>query len=93
MDKIVSAVVWKYMDRSRKGEEKYGTDMDRNDLTTEEWLDHLQEELMDATIYIEKLKSNIKIVKDVVKDLDKDDLDLSSDGRRKYFVNKHKWFR
>jgi tRNA A37 threonylcarbamoyladenosine biosynthesis protein TsaE len=30
--------------------------MDRGDLTFVEWMQHLQEELMDAIIYIEKLK-------------------------------------
>jgi hypothetical protein len=30
--------------------------MDRDDLTFTQWMQHLQEELMDAIIYIEKLK-------------------------------------
>jgi len=30
--------------------------MERTDLSTYEWLNHLQEELLDAIIYIEKLK-------------------------------------
>jgi hypothetical protein len=30
--------------------------MDRDDLSFAEWMQHLQEELMDAIIYIEKLK-------------------------------------
>jgi hypothetical protein len=29
--------------------------MDRNDLTDVEWMRHLQEELMDAVVYLEKL--------------------------------------
>ena len=33
--------------------------MDRNDLSTLEWLQHLQEELMDATLYLEKLKKDL----------------------------------
>jgi len=33
--------------------------MDRNDLSTIQWLNHLQEELMDAIIYVEKLKGEI----------------------------------
>jgi len=36
---------------------KYGTTLNRTDLSEVEWLNHLQEELMDATAYIEKLKS------------------------------------
>jgi hypothetical protein len=34
--------------------------MERDDLSLDEWLTHLQEELMDATLYIEKLKTEIK---------------------------------
>ena len=33
--------------------------MDRNDLSTLEWLQHLQEELMDATLYLEITKKRI----------------------------------
>jgi hypothetical protein len=29
--------------------------MERRDLSLTEWLSHLQEELMDATVYVEKL--------------------------------------
>lgn len=54
-DSIVNTVTKKFKDRSEIGINKYGTTMDRNDLSTEEWLVHLQEELMDATLYIEKL--------------------------------------
>ena len=34
--------------------------MERNDLTFQEWMTHLQEELMDAIVYIEKLKQDGK---------------------------------
>jgi hypothetical protein len=30
--------------------------MERDDLTLMQWLQHLQEELMDAAVYIEKIK-------------------------------------
>jgi hypothetical protein len=30
--------------------------MERDDLTFIEWIQHLQEELMDAVVYIEKIK-------------------------------------
>lgn len=55
-DLIVENVKTIYDLRAKKGKERYGTTMDRNDLSFVEWLIHLQEELMDATIYIEKLK-------------------------------------
>ena len=55
-DKIVEKVLESYKKRSKIGIDKYGTTMERNDLSLLEWLNHLQEELMDATLYIEKLK-------------------------------------
>lgn len=59
MDKIVEQVVDKYRQRSEVGIAKYGTTLDDNKATLIEWLTHLQEELMDATLYIEKLKSDL----------------------------------
>jgi hypothetical protein len=58
-DSIVLAVMAKYYLRSEKGQQKYGTNLDRKDVDLEGWLNHLQEELMDATLYIEKLKKEI----------------------------------
>ena len=55
-DSIVNSVLMQFKERSSVGIEKYGTTLDRQDLSTLEWLKHLQEELMDATLYIEKLK-------------------------------------
>lgn len=59
MDKIVEDVMAKYRQRSEVGIAKYGTTLDENKATLIEWLTHLQEELMDATLYIEKLKSDL----------------------------------
>jgi hypothetical protein len=55
-DSIVDSVVDKFLDRSRVGKQKYGTDLDREDYSLSEWLTHLQEELMDAVNYIERIK-------------------------------------
>ena len=60
VDKIVKRVLDKYTERSRVGIEKYGTTLERNDLTQEQWITHLQEELMDATLYIERLLFELK---------------------------------
>jgi hypothetical protein len=56
-DSVVDAVVDQFKQRSEAGIKKYNTTLDRTDLSRLEWLQHLQEELMDATIYIEKLKT------------------------------------
>jgi hypothetical protein len=55
-DSIVASVIEKYIYRSEAGIEKYGTTLERNLLTFDEWMTHLQQELMDATLYIEKIK-------------------------------------
>ena len=43
--------------RAEAGKEKYGTTLERKDLEDKAWLQHLQEELLDAANYIEVLKS------------------------------------
>lgn len=55
-DQVVLAVMAKFAERSAAGIRKYGVTLDREDLSFLDWLNHLQEELMDATLYIEKLK-------------------------------------
>lgn len=60
-DTNVKAVIKSYLKRSEVGFEKYGTNLDRTDLNLLQWLNHLQEELMDATLYIEKLKNETRI--------------------------------
>ena len=57
MSKIEERVIDKIRERADIGEAKYGITMERTDLTRAEWLNHLQEELLDGAIYIEKLKS------------------------------------
>ena len=54
-DIIVTKVREKYLDRSMVGISKYGTTLEGNN--KDNYLLHLQQELMDATLYIEKLMS------------------------------------
>lgn len=54
-DSIVKSVIKKYKERSQIGINKYGTTMDREDLSTLDWLRHAQEEAMDLSLYLEKL--------------------------------------
>ena len=56
MDSIVASVIEKFKQRSEFGQRKYGTNLDRTDLTFLQWATHMQEELMDAILYLEKLK-------------------------------------
>jgi hypothetical protein len=59
-DSYVQLVKAKFEQRSQTGIKKYNTTLEREDLDVIEWLNHLQEELMDATLYVERLKAEIK---------------------------------
>ena len=56
MDNIVTSIIKQFEERSAKGKEKYGTDLDRTDLSLLEWVEHAKQEHMDAILYLEKLK-------------------------------------
>jgi hypothetical protein len=53
---IVDGIIDKFVDRAEMGKKKYGTDMDRGDLSLYEWIENFQEELHDAILYLEKIK-------------------------------------
>jgi hypothetical protein len=59
-DKYVQSVKEKFEERSQTGIKKYNTTLEREDLSLTDWLTHLQEELMDATLYVERLKESVK---------------------------------
>ena len=58
-DRIVQEIKDKFEQRSQLGIKKYGTTLERDDLSAEEWMNHLQEELMDAILYLERMKKDI----------------------------------
>ena len=55
-DPVVKRVVNKFVSRSDVGFEKYGITLDNDPSQMFEWLNHLQEELMDAVLYLQKAK-------------------------------------
>jgi len=57
-DSIVFSVIEQFKQRADLGMKKYGTNMDRSDLSILEWIQHAQEEHMDAILYLEKMKKN-----------------------------------
>jgi hypothetical protein len=59
-DPIVLKVMTKFYDRSQRGIEKYGTMLTRTDLDFIDWVTHLQEEMLDAALYCERLKHEYK---------------------------------
>jgi len=56
MDSIVASIIKQFEDRSAAGKTKYGTDLDRTDLSLLDWIEHAKQEHMDAILYLEKLK-------------------------------------
>ena len=56
-DKIIERVINKIKKRSDVGYKKYGVTLQDDDQTLDKWLTHIQEELMDAVNYIEKVKA------------------------------------
>lgn len=67
-DTIVEAIVDKFKDRSEVGIKKYNTTLDREDFTTEQWIDSAIEEAMDMILYLERLKRDITNIKKAVRD-------------------------
>ena len=59
-DSIVESVINQFKQRSEAGINKYGTTLDRNDLSTLEWIEHAKQEAMDFILYLEKLKQELK---------------------------------
>ena len=55
MSMIENIVAFKVLQRAEAGLNKYGTTMERSDLTKLEWLTHAQEEAMDLVVYLERL--------------------------------------
>jgi len=54
-DPIVKDVIKQFKQRSKDGINKYGKTLKDNN--TDDFLQHLKEELMDAVLYIQKLQS------------------------------------
>jgi len=65
MSSIEEKVIAEIRQRAEKGEAKYGTTMDRNDLSLKEWLQHLKEELMDGVIYIQKIINELEVLENL----------------------------
>jgi hypothetical protein len=59
-DKIVESVINQFKQRSEIGIAKYGTTLERKDLSTLEWIEHAKQEAMDFILYLERLKQELK---------------------------------
>jgi hypothetical protein len=59
-DSIVKSINEKLVGRAEVGFNKYNATMDRDDLTTDEWITHAMEEMMDMLLYMEKLRVELR---------------------------------
>lgn len=58
-DPVVERVVDKFVNRSDVGFEKYGVTLQDDPSDMFAWLEHLQEEMMDAVLYLQKAKETL----------------------------------
>jgi hypothetical protein len=59
-DSVVDSIIDQFVERASFGKTKYGTDLDREDLSVLEWIEHAKQEHMDAILYLEKLKKIVE---------------------------------
>lgn len=57
MSKLLDQLISEFQSREERGLRKYGTSMDRTDLSFDEWLQHFKEELMDGLVYLQKIQN------------------------------------
>ena len=66
-DNNVNEICLEYMKRADHGFKKYGVTTERTDLDLMQWIQHLKEELMDATVYIHRIQKELKEKQDDLK--------------------------
>ena len=59
-DSVVDHIIDAFVSRHQIGKSKYGTDMDRTDLSLKDWLQHSIEEKMDDILYMQRALKEIE---------------------------------
>ena len=67
-DSVLQSLLIKYCARAHEGYGKYRKTLDRDDLEFFHWCQHLQEELMDASLYLEKILKDFEGKEKMTKD-------------------------
>lgn len=60
MSQVTDRLITLLLHRDEHGQKKYGTTLDRKDLSIEQWLQHLIEELLDGAGYAEAAKREVE---------------------------------
>jgi hypothetical protein len=64
-DSIVDSIIDKFIERATIGKQKYNTDLDRSDLSLEDWLEHSIQEKLDDILYMQKALKTLRELKDM----------------------------
>lgn len=67
MDSIVTNIINQIKERSEVGQKKYGTNLDRKDLSTIEWVEHAKQEALDLALYLERIKQDLIKAEEITK--------------------------
>ena len=59
-DSVVQEIIDRFRSRAEFGMKKYGTDLDRQDLSLLDWIAHAREEAMDYVLYLTKIERELK---------------------------------
>jgi len=59
-DSVVQTIIERFVERAKFGEKKYGTNLDRKDLSLEDWLEHSIQEKLDDILYMQKAWKEIQ---------------------------------
>lgn len=62
-DSIVNSIIDKFVERATFGKQKYNTDLDRTDLSLEDWLEHSIQEKLDDILYMQKSLTELRKAK------------------------------
>jgi hypothetical protein len=64
-DSIVDSIIDKFVERATIGKQKYRTDLDRTDLSLEDWLEHSIQEKLDDILYMQKALTVLREAKNI----------------------------
>jgi hypothetical protein len=68
---VTSSLVQQLLERDKHGQVKYGTSLDRADLTPEQWAQHAVEELLDGAGYLTSLQRELAVMREALKRKDR----------------------
>jgi len=87
-EQVIAKLGKRILERAEVGYKKYGTTMERDDITIEGWWEHHQEEVMDTLVYSEKMLTEIRNLKLELHKL-REEQTILKDCFCKLFVDRH----